>query len=365
MIKVLHYAPGFRSGGIESRLLDWYRNIDRDIVQFILVKLNYDDDTEDIKEFKKLGGILYNLPEFSLGNYSFFIRNIKHILLNEKIDIVHVHDLNSGYFVLKEAKKIGIKCRILHSRTTGYLPNERNMFVKPFLKRLARVYANQYFACSQEAGVWGCGKNKEIIVIKNGIQTDKYIFDLNVRSRLRKELGIEKKKVVGYIGRISTQKNIPFLLKVFSELAKTNEEYVLLIVGGGDQSIIQSYYGEKRIPNNVVLLGEKSDVWNYYMCMDVFCSPSYYEGFGTTAIEAQASGLPTIVSKGFPSVIQLTDFAYRLKTDLDNVKNWVDKIEECIGKRYPDYGLETVIKEGYCAKETSKFLLEFYKTHTQ
>ena len=124
MITVLHYAPGFRSGGIESRLLDWYRNINREEIKFVLVKLNDEDDTENMKEFMSLGGAWYNLPTLSISNYKIFIDGIKNIFDNEIIDIVHVHDVSSGFFILKEAKRRGVKCRILHSRTTSYLPNE-------------------------------------------------------------------------------------------------------------------------------------------------------------------------------------------------------------------------------------------------
>lgn len=365
MITVLHYAPGFRSGGIESRLLDWYRNINREQVRFVLVKLNNEDDTAYLKEFDSLGGRWYNLPAFTLNYYFSFLKELKKIFKKEKIDVVHVHDVSSGFLVLREAKKRGIKCRILHSRTTSYLPNEKNIFVKTLFRKITPLYANYYFGCSIEAGKWGCGQGKDITVIKNGIQANLFDFDDKKRELLRKNLGVSDKYVVGHIGRISPQKNIPFLLEVFDELVKTSNKYSLLLVGKGDNNIIKSYYGERGLPSNVIMVGDKKNVWDYYMSMDVFCSPSLYEGFGTTAIESQATGLPTLLSEGFPKVVEITSFVKRLPISKTSIKRWVENIIELCGKRYPNEGLNAVKENGYDAPDVANFLCDFYYKHIE
>ena len=363
MITVLHYAPGFRSGGIESRLLDWYRNINRGQLRFILVKLNNEDNTEYLKEFKSLGGQWYNLPAFTPNNFFPFMKELRKIFEIEKIDVVHVHDVSSGFLVLREAKERGIKCRILHSRTTAYLPNERNIFVKNIFRKLTPLYANYYFGCSVEAGKWGCGSKKNITVINNGIQANLFVFDDKKREQIRKSLGIDDQHVVGHIGRISPQKNIPFLLEVFDELMKYDKNYSLLLVGKGNNDIISSYYRERGIPSNVILVGDKKNVWDYYMSMDIFCSPSLYEGFGTTAIESQATGLPTLLSEGFPKVVELTPFVKRLPISKSSIKCWVDNIIELSGKRYPEEGLKAVKENGYNAPDVADFLYDFYVKH--
>lgn len=365
MITVLHYAPGFRSGGIESRLLDWYRNINREEIKFVLVKLNDEDDTENMKEFMSLGGAWYNLPTLSISNYKIFIDGIKNIFDNEIIDIVHVHDVSSGFFILKEAKRRGVKCRILHSRTTSYLPNESNVLIKSFLRKITPMYANHYFGCSVEAGKWGCGSNKDVVVIKNGIQADLFRYNSLIREKIRLELKIRNKKVIGYIGRISAQKNLPFLFDVFDVLSKESDDYVLLVVGEGDESIINNYYQNKEIPQNIIFVGERKNVWDYYMCMDVFCSPSLYEGFGTTAIESQATGLPTIISEGFPEIVKITQFASRLPIDKSAIPTWVSNIKSYIGKRFPDDGMKAVKDNGYCASAVCEFLYSFYMRNYQ
>lgn len=366
MIKVLQFAPGFKSGGIESRMLDWYRNINRDLIQFILVKLNDCDDTPNIREFVELGGKYYNLLPYGIKTAIGFEKKIIQIIEDEKIDLVHVHDPNTGLFALKAAKKCGIPCRIFHSRTTAFLPNEKNIFVKKLFMKQTPKYATDYFACSYEAGIWGCGiKHKdEIIVINNGIQDDLFIFNEDARDRIRKELGIQNKKVIGTIGRISPQKNLTFLLTVFSEIVKLDNDYVFLLVGDGDRDIINTFFNlHSNISKNVIMVGAKKNVWDYYMAMDVFCGTSLYEGFGTTAIEAQATGLPTILSTGFPAVVELTSFVNRLEAN--DVNLWVEKIMSSIGKRFPEEGIQSIVTKGYSAIAVGKKLEDFYIQHAK
>jgi len=365
MVTVLHYAPGFRNGGIESRLLDWYRNIDRSLIRFVLVKLNTEDDTDNIREFIELGGTFYNLPPFSLHSALSFSQRIREILAQEKVDIVHVHDVNSGVFVLREAKKNGIKCRILHSRTTSNLPHEKHVFIKSFFRKVAPIYANFYFACSVEAGIWGIGKRYQKVtsVIKNGIQVERFRFDENRRDSIRLQLGVANKIVIGTVGRLSDQKNIPFLVEVFNRLIKENKDYRLVIVGDGDRTILQRCFQKNSISQYVIVVGEKKNVWDYYMSFDIFCGTSLYEGFGTTAIESQASGLPTLVSEGFPESVAITDFIWRLP--LDNQEKWVDTIKNNIGKRFAQNGLDMVNSSGYNAYNVAKELEAFYLTNAR
>lgn len=366
MVKVLQYAPGFLSGGIESRMLDWYRNIDRSKIQFILVKLNNIDDTPNMKEFVSLGGKFYNLPHCGIKTVWSFEKKMERIIEEENIDIVHVHDVNSGLFALRAAKKCGIKCRIFHSRTIAFSPNERNLLAKKMIKRKAPKYATNYWACSKEAGIWGCGKQHkdELVVINNGIQDDLFVFNIDKRNKVRKMLGITNKKVVGTIGRITEQKNLPFLFDIMADLIDEDSDYVLLLVGDGNKSIIEEYCSQKKdISTNVITVGDQKNVWDYYMAMDVFCGTSLYEGFGTTAIESQATGVPTLLSMGFPKVVEVTDFVKRLETY--NTDVWVENIKKVIGLRYPEQGQRGVIDHGYSAQMVAKQLEEFYLAHCE
>lgn len=360
MITVLHYCPGFLLGGIESRLLDWYRNIDRNEIRFVLIKLNETDDTEYVKEFVDLGGTFYNLPKITPKTVFSLKKRIREIIRKEHVDVVHVHDISSGYFALSAAKKEKVKIRILHSRTTDYLPGEKNKMIKKMLRKIESKYANRYFACSVDAGKWGVGKkfDKDGVVINNGIQVEQFVFDETKRNAIRKELNIQNRFVVGTIGRLSPQKNLPFLLSVFREIREKQKDSVLLVVGDGNKEIILDNPIYKEFKNDIVLVGSKKNVNDYYFAMDVFCSSSLYEGFGTTAIESQATGLPTLLSKGFPEVVAISDLCKRMDFDKEEWKNNVLAFK---GIRKPEEGMKAVVDNGYDAKKVAKYLEKVYR----
>ena len=214
-IKVLHYAPGFKEGGIESRMVDWYEKINREKYQFVLLKCNSDNKSSKLIRLKQLGCKVYNNPPFSIKTVIPFVLGIKKVLLREKPDVVHVHNPFTGYFVLKEAKKAGVPIRILHSRTTDFLPNEKNVPIKKALRLLSPKYATHYFACSIEAGLWGIGKKykRKIKVINNGINIDNFKYSKTIRDEIRKKYNISSDTfVVGTIGRLSPQKNLTKLV---------------------------------------------------------------------------------------------------------------------------------------------------------
>ncbi|MGW8382069.1 glycosyltransferase [Streptococcus parasuis] len=365
MIKVLHYTPGFHIGGIEARLLDWYRNIDREKIQFLLIKLNQNDNTDNINEFVSLGGKYFNLPSFNIVNSIRLERMIYNIITEEKIDIVHVHDTNSGLIALRAAKKANVECRILHSRTSDFLPNEKNRIIKQIFMKIAPSYATDFFACSIKAGIWGCGKNNtdKIIVLKNGIQDDMYQFNNKIRTSLRKELGIDNKFVVGTVSRLSPQKNIPFLIKIYNDYYQLDRDAFLLIVGSGDdQSVINELKKYPQLNGKYIIAGAKKNIWDYYMAMDIFCGTSFYEGFGTTAIEAQAAGLPTLLSKGFPEEIEVTNFVQRL--DIADTSEWIQQINQWKNKRFSKEGINAIRFNGYSAEIVAKDLEKFYLEHS-
>ncbi|MFC3748203.1 glycosyltransferase [Paenibacillus sp. GCM10012306] len=367
MIRVLHYAPGFNSGGIESRLLDWYRNIDRTKIKFSLLKLNQIDDSNSLTEFRQMGGEYYNLPPMNINNIIEYVKKLSRFFKDNKFDIIHVHDLSTGIFVLYAAKRAGIKCRILHSRTTDYLPNEKNLLIKKVLKSVTPLFATDYFACSYEAGVWGIGERKAdlVKVVKNGIQIDKFHFSANQRNNIRSILKVENKFVIGAIGRLSPQKNLMFLLDIFNELQHKHDDAVLLLIGEGSmRSEIEKKIKDYRLQDKVFLLGEQRDVWNYYMAFDVFVGTSYYEGFGTTAIESQAVGTPTVLSTGFPGIVCISDYVSRLDIN-SNKEIWIDTIVNYKDVRFSNESIELVERHGYSAYSVAKDLELYYMSNSK
>ncbi len=360
-IKVIHYIPGFNTGGIESRLVDWYKNIDRNKIEFIVIK-NNDIESEKLIEFLSIGGRYYNLPHFDLKNYKKYKRKLKEIIIKEKADVIHVHDVSSGFFPLYFAKKYGIKKRILHSRTTGYLPKEPNVLIKKILKKLSVNFATDYFACSVEAGIWGFGKKykSKVRVIKNGIDLPKFQFNESVRNKIRREFNLDNQIVIGTVSRLSSQKNLLFLIKVFNDVYKKNNNYRLMIVGEGpSRVVIQNAIDELNLSEYVLLVGNHNDVYNYYMAFDIFLGTSYYEGFGTTAIEAQATGLQTILSTGFPEAVEVTNFIKRIPLT-EKMSVWSNEILQLNLRERTSNDIKKIEEAGYNAKSIGQELQKFY-----
>ncbi len=362
MIKVLHYAPGFNYGGIESRMVDWYTNMNRDDVKFILIKLN-NMESAKTQELKRLGAICYDLPPFTFKNLIQHISEVHRILVIERPNIVHVHNTETSLFVLALSAMYGIKTRIIHARTTGF-PDGKKQVLRKILHKLTPLFGTDFWACSREAALWGFGKVKgnSAKVIKNGIQLENFYFDLQQRIRLRNMLNLKDEFVVGTVGRFTYQKNYPFLLRVFKRIHDIEPKSKLVIVGEGKQRLdIEMECQRLGIKPSVIFVGESNEVWKYYMAFDLFLGTSYYEGFGTTAIEAQATGLNCLLSTGFPKTVEVTPNVKRVPLQVDET-HWAKQAFDLYRKnsiRSKDAAI-LVQEAGYNAKDVAKEIEEFY-----
>ncbi|MDT9026819.1 glycosyltransferase family 1 protein [Rossellomorea yichunensis] len=370
-IKVLHYTPGFDHGGIESRLIDWYKNIDRNMVQFDLIKLTTaDDNNQLIRDFKDLGGKVFTLPQFSFESIKPFMRGLRDFFEhNNDYDVIHCHSPLSGSFVLREAKKYNIPVRIMHSRTTQFDPGSKLLPIRKYLKNRSNKYATHFFACSKEAGEWQFGKKNvndgNVKIIKNGIQSEKFIFNEEIRQKTRQALKLNKTFTIGHIGRFSSVKNHTFLIDVFKEITRRYEDSKLLLIGDGPEEFnIKQKVRNLNIDDKVIFLGRQKEVENYLHSMDVFIFPSIFEGFGTVAIEAQASGLECIVSKGVPFSVDVSNLINHLPLSA-GPEEWAEIILQFREgyKRRNMY--EVIVKAGFDAKYTAKLLESFYISESE
>ncbi len=213
----------------------------------------------------------------------------------------------ANFYALKAARKAKIPVRISHSHNTQYLTRNRikktNLSI---IKRLIPKYATHLFACSSLAGNWLYGKNP-FTVIPNAIEFEKFCFNPQQREETRKALDIsEGTFVIGHIGRFDYQKNHPFLIKIFKELALKKQDSKLLLIGdGSDLGNIQSQVKSLQIDQEVLFLGHRSDVPALLSAMDCFVLPSFFEGLGIVLLEAQANGLPCIVSDVIPKEVDI------------------------------------------------------------
>ncbi|HHX70945.1 MAG TPA: glycosyltransferase family 1 protein [Gallicola sp.] len=307
-MRVLQCVSKMDCGGIETKLMNIYRNINRDLIQFdFLVQSDgigfYDE------EIYKLGGRIYHVTprKKSILKNKRDIRNF--FREHTEYEVVHAHLPSlSNIEVLIAAKMANIKTIIAHSRNSSGPRGLHHYLLHRFNRLRINRYVTHKFAISDIAGYWLFGKNSKFTILKNSLDAEKYVFNADVRARMRKNLAVENKFVIGHIGRFHTQKNHTFLIDVFSDIYKNNKEAVLLLIGEGSlMTKIKDKVNSLGLENRVHFLGVRSDVPDLLQAMDVFLFPSLYEGFGNVLVEAQAAGLACITSDQVPASTGVTD----------------------------------------------------------
>ncbi len=330
-IRVLHVIGKRPQGGIGAFLLNVHRRIDIEKVQFdYLINADENEGFFD-KEVKKLGGKVYLLPELSYKNtFKYLIQLNKFLKQHREYNIIHGHSVNIGVFYFSLAKMYGIKNRIAHSHSTKYSNSKINSMRNFILQIPLKLLANHYFACSKEAGIFLYGKraikNNKVYIIKNAIECEEFRYNLSIREDIRKELGINNEIVIGNVGRFSKEKNHSFMLDIFSEINKKNSQSKLVLVGDGPLLEECKKKAEKlNIYKDVIFLGRRNDINKILQAIDVFILTSYFEGFGISLIEAQATGLLTFASDVVPEEVQVTENIHLLSIE-KSPKDWADEI---------------------------------------
>lgn len=308
--RVLHIVQRMEAGGTQALLMNLYRNINRTKLQFDFLveypsKQFYDD------EIISLGGKIYYSNVRNDYNIIKFEKQLEGILKTNKYKIIHVHAYTIGYFCLKVAKKCGVPVRIAHSHNNEAVRDKKYLF-KKIMQKLYPIYATDLFACSTSAGKY-LFKNRDFMVLNNAIDTKKFIFDVNQRNKVRKELKLENCFVVGNIGRLHPQKNHKFLIEIFNEIKKIKKNSKLIIIGSGPlEDEIKDKIKLMKLEQDVLLLGNRNDVNYLLMAMDVFILPSLFEGLGIVAVEAQASGTPVVASNMVPKETDISPIIRKL-----------------------------------------------------
>ena len=363
-IKVLHYIAGFLFGGIESMFLNWYEHIDKEKIEFELLKRTQ-EDTDELRRFQKMGGVVHTLNKLSARRIFDFRSSVKEFFAkHHDYDILHVHGSNDP-FVFQYAKKYGIKVVILHSHAA--LVNKKTGYrhLKNLFDLINKSYVDDYFACSKKAGEYRFGienvQNHKVKIINNAIKVKNYVFDQTTRDEYRTQLKIEDKFVVGHVGRMTFQKNYPFLIDIFYEVWKKNNNTVLLLVGDGpDYPDIKHKVAELGLVGNVIFLGIRTDVTNLLQAMDVFLLPSRWEGLPVTVIEAQATGIKCVVADTITDEAAITPNIQFLPLDKPAAL-WAERILQ-YSNGYERKNMEaTITAAGYDIETQVKEMEKLYR----
>jgi glycosyltransferase involved in cell wall biosynthesis len=365
-IRVLNVLGTIDIGGAESRVMELYRALDKDKVQFDFL-IHNDVDGHYSKEIKNLGGKIYKVPRFKVINYFAYKKALQDFFKeHNRYAAVQGHMTSTASIYLPIAKKAGVPITIAHARSAGVDQGIRGIVTR-IIRHPLKNRADFLFTCSKEAGIAVYGKQAvkdgKVITIPNAIDADRFSYNENTRNKVRKELGIEDKFVIGHVGRFGFMKNHAYLVDIFNEVCKQRNDAVLVLIGaGGLMGEIKSKVENLGLKDKVYFLGNRSDVESYYQAFDYFVFPSTFEGFPGSVAEAQTSGLRCLVSDKVTREVALTELVTYKSID-EPALNWATEIIKNADKAMLRKDESHVIKEkDFDVRAQARKLEKFYKT---
>jgi len=362
MIRILHVLGRLDCGGAETLVMNWYRNINRDEIQFDFV-IHTEEECYYSAEIRRLGGRIFSVPRYSGFNHANYITKWQIFFSDHpEYKIIHGHVRSTASIYLKIAKQMGLTT-ISHSHSVSNGIGISS-FIKNMFQKNIRYTSDYFFACSESAGIWLFGKDAckkdNFYVLKNAIDCDKYRFNSEIREQIRSDMNIERKFVVGHVGRFCSPKNHKFLLEVFKKVHQRNINSVLLLIGSGElENSIKNKTCDMGLSNFVKFLGNRSDVPDLLQGMDCFVFPSVFEGLGISLMEAQAAGLPCVISDKVPKEAFIAK-SLKILSLKQKKEEWAESVLKA-GNGYIRKDMTGLIKKaGYDIKENAKWIERFY-----
>lgn len=354
MIRVVHVLGNLSVGGVESFIMSIYRQMDREKIQFDFIVHRLENEAYR-KEIEDLGGRIFILDRLDFKNPLKYIRDLDKILEDHKeISILHCHFRGTEALILKRAKKHGLMTISHNHGAQNY--SKIKSFIRDIFKKDIIKYSDIRLACSNEAGSNLYGKGN-FVKMNNGIDLAKYKFSEQIRQKIRKDLSLTDVYVLMNVGSLSEIKNQEFLISLMPDLLKKDPSLRLLLVGNGPmKDDLKNLTKELNVEKQVIFYGNSDKVNELLMAADIFLFPSLREGLGIAAIEAQAAGLVTLLSKGVPADTGLSENAKFIDLDKDK---WIRQILD--NKDMPRLNnIDQIRKEGYDIKESADKLSHIY-----
>lgn len=351
------------SGGKKNLVMEYYRHIDRNRYQFDFI---CDDDSNAIpdKEIEALGGRVYLVaPYQKIWKH---MADLNRIFGENKYEIMHAYDNLMNLFPLLIAKKHGVKVRISESISTGN-KGEAQIVVKYALKPFAELGANFLMANSMESAVFQFGQKTwesgKVSIFKTVIDAKGNAFNLDLRKAKRQQMGWkDDEMILGFIGRFVAQKNPLFLMDIMGEIHKMESKAKLVVVGHGSmEGKIKAKAEDWGLDDSFCFIGQTEDIKPLYNAFDAFLLPSLYEGMPVVGVEAQCTGLPTIMSDTITTETTACSLAHYLPLEI-GAKGWAEKVLEITRENMPkrrSYDQE-VIEAGFDSAFESKRMVEYY-----
>jgi len=353
-IRILQEVAGLGNGGMETFLMNVYRNIDRSKVQFDFV-LSHDWKTNLYEEeIKALGGKIFYLREGYKQFFSFY-KFLKH---HPEYKIVHSHRGTFGAFYLLVAWIAGVKHRIVHSHTAN-ADNRIKACAVAMLRPFLNLVSTKRFSCGQQAGTWMFG-NSKFEIINNAIDISAFRhFDF--RKSKRNQLGVEDDELLlGHVGRFEAVKNHSFLIDVFNEIHRKRPKSKLLLIGDGNlRKHMEKKVNDLGLIECVIFLQNRKDVNELLIAIDFVLFPSLYEGFSFAMVEMQAASLRILASDSIPPEINITGEVYFKSID-DSAAQWADRAIELVNYDRSRVDIKALFDHGLDIQANVENLQRFY-----
>lgn len=335
MFRVAIVIGKMDSGGKKNLVMEYYRHIDRNKVQFDFI-CDADSQAIPIEEIERLGGKVYVIPPYQkiFAN----MHEMKRICKENKYLVMHAWNSTMNFFSMKIAKDVGIPVRISESLSMAHVRDKKTI-LKKMLRLFSKFYATHYMACGDACGRWQFG-NKffdagKVDVFKTVIDTKLNDYNPEVREKTRSKFGWNDKIVIGHIGRFTAQKNSIHLIEIFAAIVKKETKAVMCLIGDGElKKDMMAKIKELGIENEVVYLGRREDIQQFYNAMDCFLLPSLYEGLPVVGLEAVSCGLPVFFSTEVTREAGICELSYFIDLD-QNEDVWAEKILKVCKKNMP------------------------------
>lgn len=356
MNRILVYGMTNNLGGIESYLMNEFSLLDPEKAVFDFVvdfpEMSYSEKAE------KMGSFIYFIPAKGKKLFSHWVSFYKILKAHPEYKKIYFNVLDAGAAFTMLIPWLMRRKIIVHSHSSNTEKVKLHFLCRPFLN----IFAEKRLACSLVASRYMFGEKKADL-IPNAIDCSKYLYNKNKRAAMRSSLGIdEHQPVLCFVGRLSREKNIPFMLDVLKETAKIRNDALLVIAGdGNDKDEIIQYAEKTGVAQRLMFLGRRNDVPDILQAADVFLMTSFYEGLSVVAIEAQAAGLPCVFSDGMSEETKINPNVCFVSLS-ESVENWAAKtLDMANEKRMTDQTL--LQKAGYdlsCPNDIQKKLLQYF-----
>lgn len=361
-IRIPQIVGKWLGGGIEAVVISEYLAIDKSKIQFDFI---CDEDSTNIPYdlIEKNGGRVIIIPPYQKAFK--YHKELKKVLKENNYKIVHSHISTMSVFSLFAAKCAGVPVRIAHSHSTTNKKEKKKNLMKQVLRPFSKVFATNYMCCSELAGRWLFGDKEydkgNVYLLNNAIDLDKFKYDEKLRKKKRKELGIKDDTlVIGHLGRFVAQKNHDFLIDIFNEIHKKNNNSILLLAGQGPlMEDIKNKVKDLNLDDSVKFLGQRNDANELYQAFDVFLLPSLYEGLPVVGVEAQAAGLLCYLSDDMTKETKVLDITKFMSLN-NTPEEWADNILDDVKKYKRIDTSKEMTAKNFNIKEEAKKLEEYY-----